>query len=275
MAPYGARVLAAYRGGHSSEVAMPTSTAETELVERGEGHAVQVAGWADAILNNGLGRYEAAITAAREATYDGSFAAPLALSELIEAATRLGTPDVADDALRRLQALTIPGSDWANGIEARARALLSDGADAERCYSESIACLARTPLRPELGRSHLLFGEWLRREGRKRDARAQLRAALHILEGSGIEGFANRARTELFAAGAKVGNPNTRTRKQLTPQEWQVARMAGDGLSSPEIGGRLFLSRRTVEWHLRNVFTKLGIHSRTELAAALAMPHRG
>jgi DNA-binding CsgD family transcriptional regulator len=272
MAPFGAQVLAAYQGGRAAQISPPTLIAEAALIERGEGHALQIAGWANAILNNGLGRYAKAIAAAREVTYEGAFTAPLALSEVIESAVRLGSPDLADDALQRLQTLTVPGSDWAAGIEARGRALLSLGEDAERWYSRSIACLARTPLRPELGRSHLLFGEWLRSEGRRPYAREQLRAAHDIFAALSAEGFANRARAELLAAGEKVRKREIETRDALTPQEWQVARLANDGLSNPEIGARLFLSRRTVEWHLGNAFTKLGIRSRRELATALAAP---
>jgi DNA-binding CsgD family transcriptional regulator len=159
--------------------------------------------------------------------------------------------------------------DWARGVHARSQALLSDGDRAERLYREAIERLGRTRLRPELARSHLLHGEWLRREGRRVDARAELRRAHELFVAIGMEAFAERARGELLATGERVRRRTAETRDELTPQERQIARLARDGLSNPEIGARLFLSPRTVEWHLRKVFSKLGIRSRQELPRAL------
>jgi DNA-binding CsgD family transcriptional regulator len=193
------------------------------------------------------------------------------LPELVEAATRRGDTELARDALERLAETTQPaGTDWALGIEARCRALVSRGQAADELYREAIDRLSRTQLRPELARAHLLFGEWLRREGRRIEAREQLRTALDQFTSIGMEGFAERARRELVATGGKVRKRSVETRDQLTPQEEQIARLAREGRTSPEIGAQLFLSARTVEWHLGKVFAKLGIGSRRELDAALA-----
>ena len=193
-----------------------------------------------------------------------------ALAELVEAATRVGETELARDALNRLAETTQPaGTEFALGIEARCRALLSDSATAEKAYRESIDRLSRTQLRPELARAHLLYGEWLRGEGRRFDAREQLRMAHDMFVAIGMEAFAERARRELIATGEKMRKRSDQTRDELTPQEEQIARLAQDGLSNPEIGAQLFLSARTVEWHLGKVFTKLGITSRRELRGAL------
>ena len=168
---------------------------------------------------------------------------------------------------------TIEGSDWAKGLEARSRALLSEGQNAERCYTEAVERFGRTPLRPELARAHLLYGEWLRREHRRLDARRQLRAAYHLFAAIGADAFAERARSELLATGEKVRKREVNTHNQLTPQEEHIVRLARDGRTNPEIGAELFISARTVEWHLRKVFTKLGITSRRDLYNAF--PLRG
>ena len=192
------------------------------------------------------------------------------LSELIEAAARTGRSDLATPALDRLAVkASAAGTAWALGIEARSRALLSHGSVAERLHREAIDQLGRTRLRTELARAHLLYGEWLRREGRRVDAREQLRAAHDLFAGIGMQAFAERARGELMATGEKVRRRSPETRDDLTPQEEQIAGLARDGRSNPEIAAQLFISARTVEWHLSKIFTKLGIRSRRELRAAL------
>jgi ATP/maltotriose-dependent transcriptional regulator MalT len=194
-----------------------------------------------------------------------------ALPELVEAAAREGDKELARHALERLAETTQPsGTDFALGMEARCRALLSEGEAAEALYREAIDRLNRTQLRPELARAHLLCGEWLRRQGRRVHARNLLRAAHNMLVAIGMEAFAERARRELVATGEVVRKRSVETRTELTPQEEQIARLAGDGLSNPEIGAQLFLSGRTIEWHLRKVFTKLGIRSRRQLRSALS-----
>jgi DNA-binding CsgD family transcriptional regulator len=237
------------------------------------GVAATTAHWAAAVLYNGLARYEEAAASARRAAAD-TFAPWLsmwALPELVEAAARSGNASLARDELERLIATTRPcGTDWALGIEARCRALLSDGAVADELYREAIDRLSRTLLRPELARAHLLYGEWLHREGRRVDAREQLRAAHDMLAAIGMEAFAARARRELAATGETVRKRTTEVSSVLTAQEAQIARLARDGRTNPEIGAQLFLSSRTVEWHLRKIFAKLGIGSRRELPAALA-----
>ena len=194
-----------------------------------------------------------------------------ALPELIEAATRTGHDQLATDALARLTETTQAGqTDFGLGIEVRSRALVSNGEAAEACYREAIDRLGRTQLRPELARAHLLYGEWLRREGRRADARLQLRTAHEMLTAMGAEAFAERARRELLATGETVRRRTPETLNELTAQEASIARLARDGRTNPEIGAQLFLSARTVEWHLRKVFTKLGVSSRRELPGALA-----
>jgi DNA-binding CsgD family transcriptional regulator len=225
--------------------------------------------WAAALLYNGLGRYEEAAGSAQQATSNTfePWISIWALPELVEAAARGGDVELAREALQRLAETTQPsGTDWALGVEARSRALLSDNAT-EELYREAIDRLRRTQLRPELARAHLLYGEWLRREGRRSDAREQLRTAHHMFAAIGMEAFAERTRRELVATGETVRKRSAETRDELTPQEEQIVRLARDGLSNPEIGAQLFLSSRTVEWHLRKVYMKLGISSRRELWA--------
>jgi DNA-binding CsgD family transcriptional regulator len=241
----------------------------------GQGTTALRAYWAAAVLYNGLARYEEAASAAGRATSNAlnHWIPTWVLPELVEAAVREGNAGLAHDALERLAKTTQPcGTEFALGIEARCRALLSNGPAADELYREAIERLRRTRLRPELARAHLLYGEWLRRENRRADARKQLRTAHEMLAAIGMEAFAERARKELQATGEKVRKRTVDTRDELTAQERQIARLARDGLSNPEIGARLFLSSRTVEWHLRNVFTKLGIRSRRELANALGGP---
>jgi ATP/maltotriose-dependent transcriptional regulator MalT len=193
-----------------------------------------------------------------------------ALPELVEAAARVGDTELSRDALERLAETTQPaGTDLALGIEARCRALLINGDNADLEYREAIDRLGRTRRRPEFARAHLLYGEWLRRGGRRVDAREHLRTAYEMFDAIGMEAFAERARRELMATGETVRKRSAATREELTPQEEQIARLARDGLSNPEIGAQLFVSARTVEWHLRNVFSKLGITSRRQLLTAL------
>jgi DNA-binding CsgD family transcriptional regulator len=252
------------------------STLIARTIERaageGQGLAETNAHWAAAVLCNGLARYDEAAAAARRATSDTlePFISMWALPELVEATMRVHDPDSARDALERLAETTQPSStDFGLGMEARCRALVSHGAAADDLYREAVDRLSRTPLRPELARAHLLHGEWLRREGRRVDAREQLRTAHDVFAEIGMEAFAERARRELSATGEKVRKRSVETRDELTPQEEQIARLARDGLSNPEIGAMLFLSPRTVEWHLRKVFAKLEISSRRQLSTAL------
>ena len=271
VAPYAGLVLAGLQGREAEASGLIEGTID-QATAGGQGTAVQYANWANSLLLNGLGRYPEALAAAKAASDDTPelFVSVWAASELIESATRSNEPDLARNALERIVAATaVAGTDWALGIQARARALLSEGEAAEADYREAIERLGRTRLRPELARAHLLFGEWLRRENRRVDARAELRAAHDLLTAIGMEAFAERARGELQATGEKVRKRTVETRDELTSQERQIARLARDGLSNPEIGARLFLSPRTVEWHLRKVFSKLGIRSRRELASAL------
>jgi DNA-binding CsgD family transcriptional regulator len=271
-APYATLRLRALQGREAKASAEIASVLE-QAAAGGQGIAIY-AHWAAAVLYNGLARYEEAASSARQATNSFErWVSVWALPELVEAATRGGDPELARDALTRLAETTQPcANDFALGIEARCRALLNAGAAAEELYREAIDRLSRTQLRPELARAHLLYGEWLRREGRRVDAREQLSTADDMFVTIGMEAFAERTRQELIATGEKVRKRRVETRDQLTPQEEQIARLARDGLSNPEIGAMLFLSPRTVEWHLRKVFAKLGINSRRRLRTALPMP---
>jgi ATP/maltotriose-dependent transcriptional regulator MalT len=198
---------------------------------------------------------------------------PMRIHELVEAAVRTGREQLAAETLAELCAMTsVIGTDWALGIEARSRALLSDGLNAEDLYRDAIQRLERTGARVELARARLLYGEWLRRSDRRLDARAQLHAAYDDFAAFGLEAFAERARSELAATGQRVRKQAPETHNRLTAQERLIAELARDGLSNPEIAARLYLSRRTVEWHLRKVYSKLGIRSRRELADSLPRP---
>ena len=257
--------------GREAEASTAIASAIEQAAAGGQVFATY-AHWAAAVLYNGLARYEEAASAARQATSDTFeyWVSVWALPELVEAAMRLGDTGLAREALERLAETTQPaGTDTAFGIEARSRALLSDGATAEELYREAIDRLSRTKLRPELARAHLLYGEWLRRQGRRVDGREQLRTAHNLFATIGMEAFAERARRELVATGEQVRKRSPETREELTAQETQIARLARDGLSNPEIAAQLFISARTVEWHLRKVFTKLHISSRRQLRVAL------
>ena len=269
-ASYGDLLLAAYQGRAAEASSLFAATAGEALV-RGEGLGVQIADRATAIFHSGLGHYPEALAAAERSVVGnfGPFTAQ-ALPELVEAAARSGQSDRADEALRRLTAYTaVEDADWAAGLEARSRALLSEGEEAERCYAEAVERLSRTRLHLELARARLLYGEWLRRARRRVDARVQLRAAYDAFVRMGAERFAERARRELLATGEKVRKRQADSLDELTPQEERVARLAREGRTNAEIGADLFISARTVEWHLRNVFDKLGIASRRDLQEAL------
>jgi DNA-binding CsgD family transcriptional regulator len=271
LAPWGAVGLAVLRGRERDATSM-LGVATTDATQRGEGISLTVLAWARAILHNGLGTHDTALVAARVAVDcpTNSGAAVWGMVELIEAAARTGETELAENAAARFAEIAkAAGSDWALGVDARSRALLSTGATAEQLYRDALIRLDRCPMRVDRARAHLLYGEWLRRTDRRVDARAQLRAAHDQFTSIGLEAFAERARKELRAAGERVRKAAVETRDELTAQERQIARLARDGLSNPEIGARLFLSPRTVEWHLRKVFTKLGIRSRRGLAGAL------
>ena len=268
---YGALSLAAFRGNQATAAALISSIMR-DVTQRGEGYGIACAEWANAVLSNGLGLPRDAVVAAeRAAEYHGDLGFyRWALVELVEAAVHSGMTETAADAYRRLTETTSPaGTDWALGLAARSRALLSDGAQAEDGYKEAISRLDRPQIRVELARAHLLYGEWLRRENRRADARSQLRTAHEMLDAMGLAAFAERARRELAATGETVRARTVGTVTALTPQEAYIARLARDGRTNAEIGAQLFLSVRTVEWHLRKIFIKLGIGSRRELGTAL------
>jgi DNA-binding CsgD family transcriptional regulator len=269
--PYGALGLAALRGHRDPALAL-IGTAGQDAIRRGEGLGAGAAQWAAAVLHNGLGQYEDALAAAEQAVgYLGSSVlACWPAAELIEAAVRAGQPDRASDAADYLsRAACLAGSDWALGIRARSLALLSSAEATEDRYLAAIGALGRTRDRIGLARAHLLYGEWLRRANRRVDAREQLRLAHQLLEAMGVGGFAERARRELLATGETVRRRRADTERDLTAQELQIAVRARNGRTNTEIGAELFLSPRTVEWHLRKVFGKLGISSRRELRQAL------
>jgi DNA-binding CsgD family transcriptional regulator len=270
-APFGAVLLAGFRGAEA-ETAPLIEAVSMGARAAGQGTGVQWSQWVSAILYNGLGRYETALAEAQQAAGQPPELqiSMFALPELIEAASRTGQTQQAADALGRLaEATSVGQTGWGPGIYARSRALLSHGEDAERWYREAVGRLSRTGFLPELARAHLLYGEWLRREGRRADARAQLRTAHDMFAGIGMQAFAERARRELLATGETARRRTATTNDQLTPQEAQIARLARAGMSNPEIAAQLFLSPRTVEYHLAKVFTKLDITSRRQLRQAL------
>ena len=271
--PHAALLLASFRG-REAEAGPLIQAAPEQAAARGQGFAATYAHRAAAILYNGLSRHQEALAAAQQAIdHAHIYVSVWVLPELIEAAARTGQMRLAAGALDRLAGWTQAGGyEFGLGIEARARALLSEAEAAEGYYREAIGRLSRTPGRPELARAHLVYGEWLRRERRRGEAREQLRTACQLLDAIGMEGFAARARRELAAAGETTRPPAARPgagREPLTAQEAQVARLARDGLSNPEIGARLFISARTVKYHLSKVFTKLGISSRGQLHRVL------
>jgi len=266
-APVAAAMLAAFRGREAEAAPLIQSIIE-QATPGGQGVSVTVAHWVAAILYNGLGRYEEALAAARQASeHEHVYVSVWALPELIEAAARTGNARVSGDALNLLTGTTrAGGTDLGLGIEARTRALLSEGEAAEGHYREAIDRLDRTRHRPELARAYLLHGEWLRRQRRRRDARDQLRTAFAMFDSMGMEAFAGRARAELRATGERARPRGPGTQSVLTAQEEQIARLVAGHLSNREIAARLFISASTVEYHLRKIFRKLGVTSRLQLA---------
>jgi DNA-binding CsgD family transcriptional regulator len=260
------QMVAAWRGNEAQALEL-IEAGRPDATARGQGMALSMIECAHALLFNGLGRYDEALAPAQRAcAQDDLSIYALALVELIEAAVRGNRPELAATALERLsERTTASGTDWALGIEARSRALLTDGPSAEPLYKEAVERLAHGRLAPHLARAQLVYGEWLRRENRRLDAREQLRAAHDTFSRIGAEGFAERARRELAATGETARTRTDETRGVLTPQEAQIARLARDGLSNPEIGAQLFISPRTVQYHLRKVFLKLEITSRNQL----------
>jgi DNA-binding CsgD family transcriptional regulator len=271
LAPYCAAYLAALRGRQLEASALIEASIK-EATAGGQGMVVAFARWASATLYNGLARYDRALAAAEQASeHPLDWRSHLTLHELIEAAARNGTPERGAATLERLSQTTgASGSNWALAIEARSRALLSEGHTADALYVEALGRLGPTGLGTEVARTHLLYGEWLRRERRRLDAREQLRAAHEMFITMGAEAFAERARIELKATGETVRKRVVETPAELTAQEAQVCRLAAEGARNAEIGARLFISASTVDYHLRKAFRKLGISSRTQLERRLA-----
>jgi DNA-binding CsgD family transcriptional regulator len=271
--PYAALAVAAFQGDEAR--ALPQiDAAYQDFMARGEGMGVTLTQWATAVLYNGLGRYEQAFASAEQALEnpDELWFSPWVIIEMIEAASRTGRSDLAESALRHLaQGTSASGTEWARAVEARCRALVSEGPTAEMLYREAIDRLGGTPLRLDLARTRLVFGEWLRRERRARDARQQLRIAEELFANFGVTAFAQRARVELRATGerARERTPATTT-FDLTPQETQITRLVAQGATNREIASELFISPNTVEYHLHKVFTKLGVRSRAQLANRIA-----
>jgi DNA-binding CsgD family transcriptional regulator len=269
--PYAGIGLAAFRG-RENEAEPLLAGAMTTALARGDSIGIRLTQWAQALLYNGLGRYQEALTAVREAIDhpDGAAVAMWAVIELVEAAVRAGEPGTAEEAFKRLSSITEASeTEWARGMAARCEAQLHDGERAEGLYREAIDLLGRTTIRTELARTRLLYGEWLRRTGRRIEAREQLRTAYDMLATMGLVAFAERARRELAATGETVRKRTENTSHELTAQELHIARLAATGLSNADIAGELFISSRTVEWHMRKVFTKLGVTSRHQLRDAM------
>ena len=267
LAPYVGLARVTFQG-REAEAAQRIEAATSEVVRLGEGRGLTFIHWVTAVLYNGLGRYEEALAAAQQAGEDThpSWWRNWGLVELIEAAARIGKPELAVAPLGQLsQTIAASGTDWALGIDARSRALLTEGDAAEPLYRQAIERLARTRVRVELARAHLLYGEWLRRERRRLDARKQLRTAHELFSQFGMEAFAERARVELEATGEHARKRTVETRDDLTPQEAQISRLAADGATNQEIAAQLFISPSTVDYHLRKAFRKLGVKSRHQL----------
>jgi ATP/maltotriose-dependent transcriptional regulator MalT len=276
LAPYSAMCLAAMRGQRTAAEHLIEVT-NRDALAKGEGISIAVAEWTRALLHNGQGEYREATAAAQQALHHQEFPelrypgiANWAAAELIEAATRSGLFDEAREAVDWITVMTsASGTSWALGVEARSRALLASGKAADSAFREAISWLEQTKVGSDLARTHLLYGEWLRRERRRTEARDHLRTAHSMLDAMGMESFAERARHELSATGETARRRSAPNTRELTAQEVLVAQLARDGLSNPEIGSRLFISARTVQYHLRKVFAKLGINSRSQLDRVL------
>jgi DNA-binding CsgD family transcriptional regulator len=272
--PHARLFLAAWRG-QQAETLRLTAAGDRDATARGEGRTIGVGKYATAVLYNGLARYDDALDAAQQATeYPQDLAFyTWGLVELIEAAARSGNAERAADGLRRLSELTrTTGTDWALGVEARSRALVTEGQAAEPLHRQAIETLERTRVRVEVARAYLLYGEWLRRERRRLDARKQLRIAHKLFTEFGMQAFAERARVELEATGGRARKRTVETRDDLTPQEAQISRLAADGATNQEIAAHLFISPSTVDYHLRKAFRKLGVKSRHQLKPHLLEP---
>jgi DNA-binding CsgD family transcriptional regulator len=273
LAPYGAVGLAALRGREPEAVSLVDGS-RLDVTRRGEGIGLSVLDWAQAVLYNGLGRYEEARAAALRATeYPHDLGGPInwGIVELIEASVRAGTPELAAGARSRLAEMArASGTDWALGLAARSEALLADDQRAEELYVEAVTRLGRSRMAVDLARAHLLYGEWLRRQRRRLDARGQLRTAHDLFSDFGMEAFAERARVELEATGEHARKRSVDSFGQLTPQEAQISRLVAQGNTNREIAAQLFISASTVEYHLRKVFRKFGVKSRTQLARRMA-----
>ena len=269
---YATLVLAAWRGEEAAAAGI-IAEAKARAEERGEVSLLGVTGYIQGVLYNGLARYDKALEAARAGVeHDGFNFTGLSLVEYVEAATRCGEIDAAKDALAKLVDVTAAAdTGWARGVSARSRALLADGDEPDALYREAVVALEQDRVVVEVARTHLLYGEWLRRMRRRALAREQLRTAYDMFDGMGATAFAERARRELLATGEHVRPRGTEPATSLTPQEAQIAGLAADGMTNPQIGAELFLSPHTVEWHLRKVYTKLGIASRRELSGALGL----
>jgi DNA-binding CsgD family transcriptional regulator len=264
-------MLAAFRGAQAEATQLIEAAIEHATL-RGEGRLIAIAEEMAAVLHNSLGNYRDALTAAqRAAEHEQLGISDRALAELIEAAVHCGEQKIGEVALARLSVRArLSATDWALGIEARSRALLSEAHIADELYRSAIDLLGRCSVTTALARAHLLYGEWLRREGQRVQARQQLHTALHMFTAMGAQAFAERAQREILASGERLHKHPVEPSTQLTSQEAQISQFARDGHSNPEIAAKLFISPRTVEYHLRKVFMKLGIRSRNELHRVLA-----